>query len=135
MRLLLLTALLFSLTLFKFGDGEESKEESVSDISLTREGHEIDDLKSFEDDDQPDDSAKDRWLAPELYDEIEKRSKRKNKSTPAPTGSPKGEGQEELPKKKNEGGGNKSNKNKTNKKNRPAKNKFTEKGKIACHAR
>ncbi|XP_022791975.1 uncharacterized protein LOC111331177 [Stylophora pistillata] len=127
MRLLLLTALLFSLTLFKFGDGEESKEENVSDISLTREDHEIDDLKSFEDDDQPDDSAKDRWLAPELYDEIEKRSKRKNKSTPAPTGSPKGEGQEELPKKKNEGGGNKSNKNKTNKKNRPAKNKFTEK--------
>lgn len=135
----LFTVLLLSLTIFELGNGEES----VSDVSTTKKDQEIDDLANLEDDEQPDDNAQDRWLAPELYDEIEKRSKgknqnknknkNKNKTTPAPTGRPGEEGQEELPTKKNKGGSNKNNTNKNNPKNRPAKNLFSEKGKIACH--
>lgn len=139
MQCLLFTVLLLSLTVFELGNGEES----VSDVSMTKKDQEIDDLASLEDDDQLDDNAQDRWLAPELYDEIEKRSKgknqnknknkNKNKTTPAPTGRPGEEGQEELPTKKNKGGSNKNNTSKNNPKNRPAKNRFSEKGKIACH--
>ena len=145
MQYLLWKVLLLSVASFQFANGEESKEYNVSDVSLTGLDHDAADFESAEgDEDQLEDEAKYRWLAPELFDEIQKRGKggkgKQNKqaspasNTTAPTASgSEGEEAEEIrKKKKNKGGKKKDKKNKDKKKNKAArrKSKFIEKGMI-----
>ena len=118
--------LVISFATFQLAFGDDNKVDSLTDDS--NQNQEVAELETLENDDEEDDDAEYRWLAPEIYDEIQKRAV--NQSAAVAAGQE--EGQEQLKKnKKKGGGGNKNknkNKNKNNKKNKPAKKKFKNKG-------
>ena len=124
MQFFLSFMLVISFATFQLAFGDDNKVDSLADDS--NQNQEVAELETLENDDEEDDDAEYRWLAPEIYDEIQKRAV--NQSAAVAAGQE--EGQEQLKKnKKKGGGGNKNkNKNKNNKKNKPAKKKFKNKG-------
>lgn len=120
MQLFLSFMLVISFATFQLAFGDDNKVDSLTDDSNQNE--EVAEFEMMEDDDEQDDDAEYRWLAPEIYDELQKRQKRA-----IVAGQEEGE---ELTKNKKKGGGNKNkNKNKNNTTNKkPPKKKFKNKG-------
>lgn len=113
MQLFLSFVLVISLATFQLAFGDDNEVDSLTDDS--KQTQEVAEFEAMENDDEQDDDAEYRWLAPEMYDEMQKRS--------VSAGEEKGE---ELKKNKNKGVANK-NKNANNNNNKPKK-KFKNKG-------
>lgn len=136
MRFFLLMVSVIFFATFQLAEGDNNEVDNPHGWS---EDQELADLEITTNDvDLEDGGAKYRWLAPILYDELEKRGKKKNqKSQQANINQPAGPEEEEeiekKPKKNKEGGeGKDKKKNKKNKnknKNKKQKNKkYTEEG-------
>ena len=127
MQLFLSFMLVISFATFQLAFGDDSKVDSLTDDS--KQDQEVAEFETMEnDDDEQDDDAEYRWLAPEMFDEMQKRA---NVARQSPSGAAGVEGAEELKKNKNEGKGKKNknkDKNKNKNKNKPPKRKFKNKG-------
>lgn len=122
MQFFLSLMLVISFATFQLAFGDEKKVDSLTDDS--KQDHEVADFERTESDDELDDGAEYRWLAPVMFDELRKRGN----ITQSSAGGSEEEG-EELKKNKKKAGGNKNKvKNKDKNKNLPAKKKFKEKG-------
>ena len=109
--------LVISFATFQHAFGDIDKVDILADDS--KQDEEVAKFETMEEDDEQDDDAEYRWLAPEMFDEIQRRSNVSQLSA--------GEEGEELTKKK--GGKNKNkNKKKNKKKNKPPKRKFKNTG-------
>jgi len=109
--------LVISFATFQHAFGDIDKVDILADDS--KQDEEVAKFETLEEDDEQDDDADYRWLAPEMFDEIQRRSNVSKLSAG-------GEG-EELTKNK-KGKNKKKNKNKDKKKNKPPKKKFKNTG-------
>ena len=111
MQLFLSLLLVISFATFQLAFGDDNKVDSLTDGS--KQDQEVAEFEAMENADEQDDDAEYRWLAPEMFDEMQKRAL-----------AVREEKAQELQKIK---GGGKKNKN-ANKNNNTPKKKFKNKG-------
>ena len=118
MQFFLSFVLVISFGTFQLAFGDDNKVGSLADGS--KQDQEVAEFATMGNDDEQDDDTDDRWVAPEMVDDMQKRSQVSQSSAGE-------EEAEELKKNKNKGAG-KKNKNENKNKNKPPKKKFKNKG-------
>ena len=118
MQFFLSFVLVISFGTFQLAFGDDNKVGSLADGS--KQDQEVAEFRTVVNDDEQDDDTDDRWVAPEMVDDMQKRSQVSQSSAGE-------EEAEELKKNKNKGAG-KKNKNENKNKNKPPKKKFKNKG-------